>query len=802
MSKLYLFNYNNYYNRIFKRENSLADYGTPVYTLENTNFRYADGVDTDHIINYTGTDGDYVIITDSNDNILHRWFVVDDDTTRGGQRKLTLKRDLKVDYFDLYKSAPMIINKGWLSSTSPLLFNPEGGSYNQIKKEEILLNDASRIPWYVVYFAKNAASKSDVTFTLSNDYVLEDAVTSPINESIYQSRVINAYSNVRYIINAQDSRYISSDYDGHGTLKMGIASNGIYHNIYSRYALDNDYIWFQNEINQVELYLSNAFNGRFSNLRTLDTAHVNDETDANIAKIMAANGKYVKDSTNNIYKISVTKTTITEENYNLIAAVTDYEKGIIDNISQLDREYDWGDEAFGISYNLDTYVVSYTKETAGTLQWSIDFGSMTPSNDGTFNVITFPAETAYCSVPKSDGTSMGDYYMNDEVANKFIASLMHEYGSSIYDIQLLPYCPLLRAMDYYDTDYNAPYFLGHQYDPAMPISNKEVYAYAPSGVSSMTPCVFFYYIKDTTFTFDINQSISLDNYDSNNSINIKLNNECNLFRLVSPNYNGQFEFSVAKNGGVNYFNVDVTLRPYNPYIHVNPNFKNIYGADFNDSRGLICNGDFSIPMVRDAFVEYELNNKNYQQIFNRQIEHMDFTQHQERVQSAWSLGTGSLMGAAGGMLAGSKFGTTGMVAGAAIGGIASIAGGIADYSMMLDRQMEEKDFAIDNFNYQLGNIKAQPYGVTKVTPFTANNKKFPFVEKFTATDEEINILANKINYNSFTINNIGTIQEHMSVRPSGTKKFVQGTLIRIDGIDASAHEAMALSYELEKGVYI
>lgn len=55
---------------------------------------------------------------------------------------------------------------------------------------------------------------------------------------------------------------------------------------------------------------------------------------------MAANGKYVKDSTNNIYKISVTKTTITEENYNLIAAVTDYEKGIIDNISQLDREYD------------------------------------------------------------------------------------------------------------------------------------------------------------------------------------------------------------------------------------------------------------------------------------------------------------------------------------------------------------------------------------------------------------------------------------------------------------------------------
>jgi hypothetical protein len=136
--------------------------------------------------------------------------------------------------------------------------------------------------------------------------------------------------------------------------------------------------------------------------------------------------------------------------------------------------------------------------------------------------------------------------------------------------------------------------------------------------------------------------------------NIKLNNECNLYRLVSPNYNGQFEFSVAKNGGVNYFNVDVTLRPYNPYIHVNPNFKNMYGQDFDDSRGLICNGDFSLPMVTDAFTEYELNNKNYQQIFNREIEHMDFTQAQERVQAGWNIAGGAVMGAGAGALAGSK----------------------------------------------------------------------------------------------------------------------------------------------------
>lgn len=430
---------------------------------------------------------------------------------------------------------------------------------------------------------------------------------------------------------------------------------------------------------------------------------------------------------------------------------------------------------------------------------------MTPSNDGTFNVIAFPAETAYCSVPRQDGTNMGDFYMNSEIANKFIASLIHEYGSSIYDIQLLPYCPLLRAMDYYDTDYNAPYFYGHQYDPAMTISNKEVYAYAPTGVPSMTPCVFFYYIKDTTFTFDINKSITLDNYDSNQSINIKLNNECNLYRLVSPNYNGQFEFSVAKNGGVNYFNVDVTLRPYNPYIHINPNFKNIYGADFNDSRGLICNGDFSLPMVRDAFVEYELQNKNYQQIFNRQIEHMDFTQKQERIQAGWGVASGVIGGGMSGAMTG--FMASGMnpavaAVGAGVGAVSSLIGGIADYSMIKERQREDKDFALDNFNYQLGNIKAQPYSVTKVTPFTANNKKFPFVEKFTATDDEINILSNKINYNSFTINCIGTIQEHISVRPAGTKKFISGLLIRLEETGLANNELFEIYDELKKGIYI
>ena len=138
------------------------------------------------------------------------------------------------------------------------------------------------------------------------------------------------------------------------------------------------------------------------------------------------------------------------------------------------------------------------------------------------------------------------------------------------------------------------------------------------------------------------------------SYSLKISNECEIYKLVSPNYQGEFEFSVAKNYGVERFNVDCTYKPYNPYIHVNPNFKpgGLYGNDFNDGRGLICNGDFSFGMIGDKFAEYELQNKNYQAIFNRQVQNMDVNNAIAREQQAWSGVAGALTGGVAGAVAG------------------------------------------------------------------------------------------------------------------------------------------------------
>lgn len=163
---------------------------------------------------------------------------------------------------------------------------------------------------------------------------------------------------------------------------------------------------------------------------------------------------------------------------------------------------------------------------------------------------------------------------------------------------------------------------------------------------------------DATGTIQGLWSRTTKTYNNDEAIDIKISDNCDKYRLVSPNYNGQFEFSLAKNGGsIEYFNVDYTYKPYNPYIHVNPNFSGLYGRDFDDARGLICGGNFSLPIVTSAFTDFEVANKNYNAIFDREILNMDREHEIQRQEATF----GAIAGAV-------KGGATGAAAGAMVGG--------------------------------------------------------------------------------------------------------------------------------------
>ena len=82
---------------------------------------------------------------------------------------LSLKRDLIADNYNKVCEAPMMIEKAMINSKdNPLLYNPEGFSFNQIKKQEILLQDKARKPWYVMYFKKGMPSKNGSITPIDN----------------------------------------------------------------------------------------------------------------------------------------------------------------------------------------------------------------------------------------------------------------------------------------------------------------------------------------------------------------------------------------------------------------------------------------------------------------------------------------------------------------------------------------------------------------------------------------------------------------------------------------------------------
>jgi len=795
MSKIYIYKYNNYFNRIIKRESTLAGYGTPIHTLNNTNFNYNDGVITNHVCNYNG-DGDYLILCDDDNNIQSHWFILEHGKTRGGQFNLSLRRDLIVDYYDYVVTAPMIVSRAMINNPdNPLLFNPEGFSFNQIKRNEILLNDKLMSRWYVLYFKKGADKEKQITVNLSTTSYNERITTTIDNyfppSGVWSGNVkINEFE-LRSLCNwdrenATPLEYYNWHFNSNYVSPEKLAPNlsDYYHKI-----------WFDRPYSEIN---NNVRNMLLNNVETLKNTYINesqyanDITEEEYDNFKSYNGKYVIDSNNNLYYVTIQ----TESEFindfiqrgNYPSTRTVYENMI--NNSGIEYSDGLGTEALKIYSEYRRIKVNYELITGRPDQLEFTFyPSLTvTTDDNEYNICCLPYDTI--NVYYSTFDYVRTYTTDPEITQKIIRQLSITYGSNLVDIQLLPYCPYQNAivndnmLELYDV-----YLHSNQYQNIMNIDEQQQ--------EHWYSCIL--YLNKSNFTFNINKEIELSNYTDNEALNKKISNEVEVWRLVSPNYDGQFEFSLVKNNGVDYFNVDMTLRPFNPYIHINPNFKSLYGQDFDDSRGLILNGDFSLPRETTEWTEYELRNKNYQLAFNRQIAHLDFQQSQERILAGLNVATGTLQGALGGAVGGSVVGKgMGAGVGAIVGGAASLAGGIADIAMLGARQREDKDYTIDNWTYQLGNIKALPNNISKVNPITYNNKKFPFLEKYVATDKEIEILKNKILYTSMNINAIGTIQEYQQAE----RTFIQGALIRLEDTGLASHEVYEIYNELMKGVYI
>ena len=354
-------------------------------------------------------------------------------------------------------------------------------------------------------------------------------------------------------------------------------------------------------------------------------------------------------------------------------------------------------------------------------------------------------------------------------------------GGVLYDIQMLPFCPLINDTDWTFTSSDMTTTNATVNKNYITSQNKEIMLFSTGSEIKLT----------TSFAY---------NYDLSTPIGVKKDVETRRVRLLSPNSGTIFEFCPAKlgyRGTTNTINLRIrcTCKPYAPYIHIYPVFGGLYGTERTlENRGLICGGDFSLPLLNDAWSSYEIRNKNYMNAFNRQIENLEVQQDYQRTQQALNIVTGAIGGAVGGAVLGGGVGGV-------VGGLASVAGGIADFAMSEKLRTEALDYTKDMFGYNLQNIRAMPTGLGRVGSIVVDSFVFPAIEIHTATSEEETALTNKIQWNGMSIGRIGTFNDFKS-RASTSCRYIKAQIIRMADLHEELHTAKAISDELYKGVYI
>ena len=206
--QLLLLHYNNYFNRIIKKENTIADYkaaDADYKEVSNINFNPGDGVNTSLVLGlgqngslFDGDEFDYLVAYEVVDNanvINSRWFIIEQDRERAGQFELTLKRDVLADNYTDVVNSPIFLEKGFINdSNDPLLYNSESMNLNQIKQLEIPLKDETESGWVVGYIPSDAFPKVEPQYDR-----VEKKVTTPM-EADFEIDNINDWSYWQYCL--------------------------------------------------------------------------------------------------------------------------------------------------------------------------------------------------------------------------------------------------------------------------------------------------------------------------------------------------------------------------------------------------------------------------------------------------------------------------------------------------------------------------------------------------------------------------------------------------------------------------
>lgn len=785
--------FNNYLNRFMKKFDTVQEYKDYCtansynfvhYTTKSVNFNKRDNITSSHVFNDNLKPNYLLWINETTGEIVSRWFVTRYTHTSGNQFNAELKRDLLADNYEAVLESPAFIEKGYVDPTDPAIYNKEDILLNQIKTSETLLKDDSKTAWIVGYIAQDHQALTSKTFTINPEVDL--TISGDFEDWEYatycdgtEKNSIDLNSPNRFDFNIENVFVLTRSYG----YRFSYGKN--YHDTFPDSALNDR--WWCNTQNQATALKGTDWWSDIS-------------VTTSIEKLELDNPSWCPSSVyNNLYSLIGKKIQFNDGVYEL-SLISNIEKQsraycslesnlytyLYNNINnQLNTKF--GSNIAGVVNYPVSYVIYLNKfiivankieNVQGTYTYSLP-QSVRKLEDAPYKMFCIPYYTGPGRYKFSlDGNNF--IYTDKEIMLPWAMSLAKELGASLYDLQILPYCPISKwrgrtntpAIWSIDKVENIDYII-------LTGANNVKYGYCSfCDVSS----------KEQFLSYPIEVTEP------------KIENQCDMYRVCSPNYASVFEFSAVANGGVEGFNVRYTYKPYQPFINVAPKFGGLYGSDFKDNRGLILSGDFSLPVVTDSWVNYQLNNKNYLLAFDRQIETLELQQDWQFKQGLANAITGTLKGGTtGGMAGGMVGGPWGAVAGAVVGTVASGVGGVMDLTMQKELQRDAKDYAKDNFKMNLQNIHALPNTLNKVSSLVATSKLFPFIEFYTCTETEREAFRKKLKYNGYTIDRIGFIKDFLN--PSDTT-FIKAKLIRNESIACSSDELLEISTELNKGVYI
>jgi hypothetical protein len=778
-----------------------------VFVEYNTNFNPNDGVSTEHIIGGPQVYGGYAdyCILEQDGEIISSWFVIENIRTRGGQYRVMLKRDGIADYYEKVMTSPCFVEKGWVNDADSAIFNSENMTFNQIKKREVLLKDKTQTAWLVGYYAKGKTLTANIPELMTDADIVVNGIAN-WEYNVYRetpAKKVRDYNvelrfNEVFFPEQQPGNYrVDIDYrlenDRAVLKKADINEDEV--GWYQTYKMLVNQSYQNVSLNQKTILALTA--GMSNNAGTLSNSLSNIATgytnNVEWQAIYDLGGSTIFDSETGIVYEIIAEAVVNQEvkgDLVSIGRATDFGYQMYNIYSEIDGIYgarptsNGNGDFFAKVWHIDTVRLDLKIKSYASAGITITADADGQTRDCPYNIFAIPYGDDYRMASVSEKFNV---YSNADLALRIMNALIAgESGTagSLYDVQLLPYCPL-------------PLLMEKQTGSQHPVIGLDAIPHALwhtiQGKDNAVLGVYFN-VPSSSIQATINYTININNY--------KIQNETEFCRLCSPNWNGMFEFSPAKNRGVDYFTVDMELKPFQPYIHVAPKWNEggLYGIRSNDPIGLICGGDFGLTMISDAWQTYERQNKNYQNIFDRQIQNLEVQNKYGKITDIVSGAVGTVQGGAtSAMMGGMMGGPTGGIIGGVVGGALSAGGGIADFAINEALRNENMDYTKDQFGYQLGNIRALPDTLSRVNSFNPNNKIFPILEFYGCSDEETEALKQKIKYNGMSIGRIGKLRDF--VNPEETT-YVKGQLIVLDELPEDSHFANDIANEIYKGVRI